>query len=54
VVQERELDSIELLRRVEIFQMLDAQLRQVRTLLKRQHFRAGETIFLQGDPGDCL
>ena len=55
MVQERELDPIELLRRVEIFRMLeDAQLRQVRLLLKRQHFRAGETIFLQGDPGDCL
>jgi CRP/FNR family cyclic AMP-dependent transcriptional regulator len=55
VVQERELDPIELLQRVEIFQMLeDSQLRQVRTLLRRQHFRAGETIFLQGDPGDCL
>jgi CRP-like cAMP-binding protein len=55
VVQQREPDSIELLRRVEIFRMLeDPQLLQVRTLLKRQQFRAGETIFLQGDPGDCL
>jgi CRP/FNR family transcriptional regulator, cyclic AMP receptor protein len=55
VARELELDPIELLRRVEIFQMLeDTQLRQVRTLLKRQHFEAGEMIFLQGDPGDCL
>jgi len=55
VVQEQELNPIELLRRVEIFRMLeDQQLRQVRTLLRRQRFQAGETIFLQGDPGDCL
>ena len=55
MVQERELNQIDLLRGVEIFRMLeDAQLRQVRTLLRRQRFRAGESIFLQGDPGDCL
>lgn len=55
MVQEWELDPIELLRRVEIFRTLeDVQLRQVRTLLKRQRFKPGETIFLQGDPGDCL
>ena len=55
MAQERELNPIDLLRRVEIFRMLeDTQLHQVRTLLRRQRFRAGESIFLQGDPGDCL
>ncbi len=55
MVQERELNPTDLLRQVEIFRMLeDAQLRQLRALLRRQHFRAGESIFIQGDPGDCL
>ncbi len=55
MVKERELDPIELLRRVEIFRLLeDEQLRQLRVLLRQQHFQAGESIFLQGDPGDCL
>jgi len=55
VVHHRELSQIDLLRRVEIFRMLeDVQLHQVCALLRRQCFQAGESIFLQGDAGDCL
>lgn len=55
VVQERELHLTELLRQVEIFRSLDeTQMQELRRIVRRQHFHAGETIFLQGDPGDCL
>jgi CRP/FNR family transcriptional regulator, cyclic AMP receptor protein len=54
-MHERGLDQLELLRNVDIFRTLDdAQLRQMRALLKQQRFRAGQSIFLQGDPGNCL
>ena len=47
--------ALELLRRVELFRALDdTQLRQISPLLHEKGFAKGETIFDQGDAGDCL
>ncbi|NJP06890.1 MAG: cyclic nucleotide-binding domain-containing protein [Chloroflexaceae bacterium] len=52
---QREFNVVELARPIALFGMFDeAQLRQVASFLKEQHYHKGDIIFQQGDPGHCL
>jgi CRP/FNR family transcriptional regulator, cyclic AMP receptor protein len=52
---QREPTVLALLRQVALFHTLDeAELHQAAALLKEQHYRKGDVIFHQGDPGGCL
>lgn len=51
----REPIALAMLRHVSLFRTCDeSQLFQVSTLLKEQHYRKGDVIFHQGEPGGCL
>jgi CRP-like cAMP-binding protein len=50
-----ESPNLAVARQVPLFRTLDeAQLRTVGTLLRERHYRKGEIIFHQDDPGGCL
>jgi CRP-like cAMP-binding protein len=51
----REPVALAMLRHVSLFRTCDeSQLSQVAMLLKEQHYRKGDVIFYQGEPGGCL